>query len=75
MKVSGVAFSAVGFVMVVPVTMSAGVVYVACVLQLWPWVLVAAAGWMLGLMYLLRRVLELGLKKPGARTRLRAQAR
>jgi hypothetical protein len=68
MKVSGVAFSLVG-----PITTSAGGVYVASILQLWPWVLVAAVGWTLGIVYVLRRVLELGLKKPGARIRLRAQ--
>ena len=74
MKVSGVAFCLVAFVLVLPMTMAAGAWYLAVVIRLWPWLLAAALGWMLAIVYLLRRVLDLLLKRPGARTQIR-QAR
>jgi hypothetical protein len=70
MKVSGVAFCLVAFVLVLPTTTAAGAGYLALVGRLWPWLLAAAAGWMLGIVYVLRRVLELLLKRPGARTQM-----
>lgn len=70
MKVSGVAFCLVAFILVLPMTTAAGACYLALVVRLWPWLLGAATGWMLGIVYLLRRVLELLLKRPGARTQM-----
>ena len=74
MKVSGVAFALVAFVLVLPITTLSAPQYLSAVVRLWPWLLVGAVGWMVAGVYLIRHILALALRRPGARTQARPKS-
>lgn len=67
------AFSLVAAALVLPLGFYEPVTYVAAVIRLWHWFAYAAMGWSAVIIFLLRRIQELRLKAPGARTQVRAR--
>lgn len=65
---NGAVFCFVAAIVVIPYVIYEPETYLAVVLRFWRWIAFAAFGWMAASIYLLRRIQELRLKAPGART-------
>jgi hypothetical protein len=71
MNILSVAVSLVAFTLVAPILLPGGAQYLGLLLKFRWWFLLSAMGWTFGFIYVSRRALELILRTPGARTRLR----
>src|SRR5262249_44736206 len=76
MKVTGIAYMGVVFLLFFPLVLKGGMEYLRFVLAFKGWVIACAALTVIGISFLLRRLLELALKTPGTAMRLaRAEQR